>query len=130
MKPRKIIACISPGFQSRRIMRACRKPFVKTLLARASGWSHRTSGASAATIASLRQASHAKAAIATNMSSEIPRGLIVGGRIGRRAFREIRRGVQRSRIIQFTIRRKGLTAAPMIVVNAGSTGKPWVRRAK
>ncbi len=74
--PAKIAACMSPGFQSRAIIRICRKPLVSTALSREAGSSKRFSGTSAATIASFRQASAANPASATAMSSVMPTGLI------------------------------------------------------
>ena len=74
MKPRKITACISPGFHSRATIRDCRKPFTSTARMRAAGWSQRGSGASLTTIASLRHASAQNAASATASSSVIATG--------------------------------------------------------
>ena len=62
--------CITPGFQSRRIMRGCSKPFVRTVRdARASGWSQRTSGCRARDDGELAPArAQANAANATSSS--------------------------------------------------------------
>ena len=74
--PAKIAACMSPGLQSRAIIRICRKPFVTTALSREDGSSKRFSGTSAATIASFRHASATNPASATAMSSVMATGLI------------------------------------------------------
>src|SRR6185369_12880786 len=68
MNPRKITACMMPGFHSRKTIRDCRKPLTSTVCKRASGWSQRASGASLTTMASLRHAStpNAMSAIASN----------------------------------------------------------------
>ncbi len=76
MKPRKMTACISPGFHSRRIIRDCRKPLVTTLPSRATGWSQRISGARCVTMRSFRAAKYANAAKEASISSEIQRGPI------------------------------------------------------
>ena len=76
MKPRKMTACIAPGFHSRRIIRDCRKPLITTLPRRVMGWSQRTSGARWVTIASFRAARYAKAAKEASINSEIQRGPI------------------------------------------------------
>src|SRR5690349_16983768 len=75
MKPRKMTACIRPGFHSRAIMRDCRKPLTSTALRRASGRSQRISGASLTTMASLRHASTPNPASATASNSVIAIGL-------------------------------------------------------
>src|SRR6202163_1835022 len=74
MNPRKITACIRPGFHSRATMRDCRKPLTSTARKRASGWSQRTSGASFTTMASLRHASAPNPASATASNSVIAIG--------------------------------------------------------
>ena len=74
MKPRKITACITPGFHSRATIRDWRKPLTSTARMRASGWSQRGSGASLTTIASLRQASAQNAASAAASNSVIATG--------------------------------------------------------
>ena len=82
-----------PGLQEsvrQHALRACQRPVPAHF------------GRSATTIASLRQASQANATNATSMSSDIPSGLIVGGRSGRGAFPN-RQGEQQSRIIQFVL---------------------------
>ena len=85
----------------------------------ANGRSQRTSGASATTIASLRQASPANAMNATSMSSEIPRGLIVGGVSGREAVR-IGEANSDHALYNSPSGRQRTTGAPMTRVNEGS----------
>src|SRR5262245_52133057 len=74
-KPRKITACMSPGFHSRFSMRDCRKPLTSTVLKRVTASFQRISGPSATTIASLRQASAQKPASAAAKRSVIATGL-------------------------------------------------------
>ena len=76
MKPRKMTACMTPGFHSRRIIRDCRKPLRNTLPSRAAGWSQRTSGARCVTIRSFRAARKPKAAKEASINSEIQSGPI------------------------------------------------------
>ena len=77
MKPTKITACISPGRKSPVRSRDWPMPIFSRRSVRSPSRSKRLSGASAATIASLRHAITPNAAKPATISNEMKRGLIV-----------------------------------------------------